>query len=212
MNNHLENVLTGVSLFEENGLLREEYEERLHGEGEMADGKGGFWLDQPKIKRQQLPLSKENQYFRDMIAWEDAQTLKVGALVADSVQLIDLASATDEEVARSLRELVTTLCAAGHRVVCSEHLSDRALYLLIERGILRCNAKVLAEGQFIEWFCCFHTENLLPLDRCNFEIYFRYYAEDFEKRRWNKKTPVPQRIAPPFIRPYAPKHRPIFLP
>ena len=208
MNNRLENDGSGASLLLINSRLRDEYDECLHGVGEMADGKGGLWIDRAK---RPTPLAKENRYLREMRDWEKAPTTEIGNLVADYVRPIDLATATDAEVERALRDLVAALCDAGHRVVCAEHLSSRRLYSLIVTGILKRQAKVLAKGQFVEWFCCFHTETQV-LDLNDFQIYFRYYAEESEKEHWNKETPVPKRIAPPYRRPYLPRRRPIFAP
>lgn len=196
----------GVMLLCENGKLRHTYDQLLHGAGEMKKGKRGLFIDNSE---KPLSLHEENVYLKEMIKWEQARTMKIGARVADFVPLISLAMATDAEVERALPKLVKALTLAGHNIVCAEHLSDRRLYSLIVNGVLPFQAKVLPKGMFTEWFCCFHSETT-ALDPDDFSIYFQYYAEDFERDFWNRDEAVPTKIATPYPRPYLPKHRPIF--
>ena len=197
---------------QENGRLRFIYESLLLGTRETADSEDEpFFVDNLRRKDQTslLSLEEENDYFRDMILWEQAPSLELKTFVAKYLPLIDLQKATDAEVERSLSKLVRFLNSIGHRIVCADHLSARRVYSLIVNGVLPHQIKVLPPEMFTEWFFCFHTETEI-LDKNDFTIYFQYYAEDFEHIFWREEDDIPKRIATPYSRPYMPKHRPIF--
>ena len=161
---------------QENGRLRFIYESLLHGERETADSEDEpFFVDNLKRNDQTsaLTLAQENEYFNEMILWEQAPSMELKTLVAKHITLIDLRDATDVEVERSLSKLVRFLNSIGHRIVCADHLSARRVYSLIVNGVLPHQVKVLPPGMFTEWFFCFHTETEI-LDKNDFTIYFQY--------------------------------------
>jgi hypothetical protein len=141
------------------------------------------------------PTPKENEYLASMLAWEMAPLLPISHWFDPPLTLPPLAELSDEQVRTILQETIQTLFCQRIVLDFTDHLSDRALYCLLQRDILPAlEKKIDLPGTYLHWDCS-NADN-------DPETWLRYYASEEERRRWSEAHPgvLPMHERPPFPR------------
>lgn len=147
------------------------------------------------INIRQMSTADENRYLSSLLAWERAPVLPISQWFEPELVLPPAETLGDEALTSELGRAIRLL--ASRRIVLDStgHLSDRQLYVLIQRDILPSQEKRLdlSESQLV-WQC-------LDQDRDE-EAWLRYYASDDEREDWWLSTGLrlPPREELPFPR------------
>lgn len=142
-----------------------------------------------------MPLHAENEYLASMLAWERAPALPIAEWFDPPLALGSPDSISERELAVTLYETIERLHSKNIVLRCTDHLSDRDLYMIIYRDILPCCEKMVdVPGKAIEWMCVEDTDTWL-----------RFYASAVERRRYQEERGVP---LPPAETPMYPRHLP----
>ncbi|MCD0462895.1 hypothetical protein [Roseiconus lacunae] len=144
----------------------------------------------PSINR--MPLHAENEYLASMLAWERAPALPIAEWFNPPLDLMPPDSLSDAQLSSLLNKTIERLFSKNIVLRCTDHLSDRELYMIVYRDILPCCEKMVdVPGKAIEWMCVEDTETWL-----------RYYASAVERRRYQEERgmPLPAAETPPYRR------------
>ena len=112
----------------------------------------------------------------------------------------DVSSASEEEIAESLRDLVERLRSLRQEIWRADHLSNRRLYQLLVKWVLPDKQKRLpAPPCPTVWTFEFFTEDR-ELDDADDTIWLTYYATTEERRSWaqDRNATPPPRQTPPY--------------
>ncbi|MBQ6826681.1 MAG: hypothetical protein IJO46_01600, partial [Thermoguttaceae bacterium] len=90
-----------------------------------------------------LSVEEENEYLRETLAWEGAPILPIRDWLDVSWRPLDLATASESDVAAALRDLLERLRRLNHEIWRADHLSNRRLYELLVHRLLPCKTKRL---------------------------------------------------------------------
>ncbi len=147
------------------------------------------------IQWMKLPVQLENDYLRDMLAWEQAPVLPVREWFSPPLELPPPRSVPDEELSELLQQVIDRLFQQRIVLHHTDHLSDRELYELIYCGILPAREKRLDSPHvYYHWDCADLASH--P------QLWLRYYATEQQRRRWSRENhlPLPPREEPPYRR------------
>lgn len=162
-------------------------------------------------------LKRENEYLRELLAWEIAPMAYVQNWLVNSPVYLDTRTASESQIGYALFLLVSELQDLNHQFCYVAHLSDRRLYQLIVRGVLSSDLKYLPKAPVVWNFCSFFEDcEVEPeedetyedaVERADEWNWLVYYASDLQRRRWlrkNKGVPLPPKRKPPYERCYIP--------
>ncbi len=127
-------------------------------------------------------------------------TRPIEQLSAEGVGPIPPDELTDEAVSAKLWELLHNLACRSFYCVCSDHLSDREMYVALWKEGLR--EEVTLPGRRLRTGGWFH-DFIGGCSDEDMEIYHRYYADEETRARHAKEfpgLPMPPRETPPYHR------------
>jgi hypothetical protein len=147
-----------------------------------------------------LSPEQTEQFWRRVVEYEAAaSTNHFQQLTEAGLELPDPAAMDDEELTSKLWELIGAL--AGKRVLISQtnHLSDRELYTLLLRDVLREETPMLPDYPGSAW----HVDLVGSGSETDTYLYMKYYADEDWRQRWVAEFPdydMPAHENPPYDR------------
>jgi len=150
-------------------------------------------LDLLQMRRMSTPA--ENEYLESMLAWERAPVLPISSWFQPELLVPAPETLTEREMHVELWNVIKKLYEKRIILELTDHLSDRELYCLIYRDILRSlEKKIDRADSCIRWHCL--DADIEP------EIWLQYYASDEERAEWHAQSgdPLPPADVPPFPR------------
>lgn len=153
--------------------------ERLKAEARRLSGgdMNSFGIDN-------LPPDIAEQFLQQVIAFETAPTFTDFAqLTADGVELPDPETVPEREIGAVLWRVIVALSKRRVFLDRTNHLSDRELYSVLWRDVLREEHAALPEGATGAW----HVD--IPGDDAQATCYLTYYASERERQRWLQDFP-----------------------
>jgi hypothetical protein len=142
-----------------------------------------------------MPIASENEYLSSLLAWEKAPILPISQWFEPELVMPPHQTLDDQSLHQQLHQLIGRLLEKNIILLHTDHLSDRQLYCLIVRDILRAQEKkVLLPGKFLRWQCLDIVEDE--------ESWLRYYASVEERKQWAVETGLrlPPRESVPYPR------------
>lgn len=176
-----------IDLLIQNARLRDEMEPYLDESVYLVD------LDR-------MSTVHENEFLRSMLAWEKAPVLPISQWFTPELELKSHQLFDDAELAVELDRIIHLLFEKQIVLLQTGHLSDRQLYCLIARDILRAEEKMvqLPGRETLQWQC------FNPDDE---ESWLRYYASDAQRAHWavenNLRLPPKEQLPFPRRLPYS---------
>lgn len=150
-----------------------------------------------------LPLDVEEQFWKNVVAFESAPMVKRRELLAlDGAVIQEPESIPENEIHKKLWELITALAKRKIYLSCTDHLSDRELYELLVSEVLEEEMAEMPEGS--DWRS--HVllyEYAISDDDDGQETYLRYYADEETRKQWAEDFPdvtIPPHEPLPFDR------------
>lgn len=174
--------MSEIDLLLQNARLRDEMEPYLD--------ESVYLVDMDKMS-----LRRENEFLTSLLAWEKAPILPIAKWFEPELTMVDHRTLNDDELHGRLYEVISQLFSMNIVLIHTDHLSDRQLYCLIGRDILRSEEKkVLLEGKYLKWQCLDIVEDE--------ESWLRFYASQEEREQWAFETELrlPPRERVPFPR------------
>ena len=142
-----------------------------------------------------MPTPKENDYLASILAWERAPVLPISQWFDPELMLPLPDSLDDDELHSLLWDTIHKLYEKRVVLQFTDHLSDRQLYCVLVRDILRSPEKKLdLPKNYLHWHCLDDDDDA--------DIWLRYYATPEEREGWQEEnsTPLPSSEPPPFPR------------
>lgn len=171
-------------------------------ENAMLRKEAAEYIDELLLRRLRFDnVEAENEYLREIIAWESAPILPLKDWLDDSWRQLDLSTATEPEILAAALDLLERLRRLNQEIWRADHLSTRRLYEILVHRVLPCRLKRLQSPRSPNvWNFEFYTEDKF-LDASD-EIWLTYYATQEERLLWSQEHNValPPRRTPPFAR------------
>lgn len=146
------------------------------------------------------PPEVREGFLQNILDFENAPiSCLFDALVESGIQMPEPATLDDAALRAKLWEVVAALAERSAYLYHTDHLSDRALYELLYRELLREEGPILPPGS--GW-----NQHLDVLGGCSeedIEIGLRYYDSEETRQRWASDFPdlvIPPHEDPPFDR------------
>lgn len=143
----------------------------------------------------QMPTHEENEFLASMLAWERAPVLPISQWFEPELRLPSPEKLDDSELHTRLWQTIERLYDERIELEYTDHLSDRQLYCLIARDILRSpEKKIGAPRNHLIWHCIDFEQDA--------EIWLQYYASQEDRRTWAAENgqSLPPAMQPPFPR------------
>lgn len=157
-----------------------------------------------------MPTEVENRYLESMLAWEHAPLTPVARWFDPPLALPAVGTLSDAELREHLWQTIERLYARRIVLDFTDHLSDRALYQLIQRELLPTPVKrVDLPDNYFHWDCStvgqlpeLEGGRWLPEPVLDSLIWLTYYADDAQRAEWEMEfcIELPPREVPPFPR------------
>lgn len=146
-----------------------------------------------------LPEERE-QFWRRVVEYEAApSTSHFQQLTEAGLKLPEPDATTDEELTSKLWEVIGALARMRVFIGQTNHLSDRELYTLLWRDVLREEMPMLPDRPGSAW----HLDLLGSGSEMDTHLYLKYYAEEDWRQRWLADFPdydMPAHQNPPYDR------------
>jgi len=147
-----------------------------------------------------LPPEQREQFWRRVVEFETAPlTNYFQQLTEGGMELPEPEAADDEQLASKLSEVICGLARIGVFISQTDHLSDRELYTLLWRDVLREETPML--GDYPGSACL--VDLLGTGSEMDTYLYLKYYADEEWRRRWLADFPdyvMPAHENPPYDR------------
>lgn len=176
----------------------QDQEDRIHAVKQQAElAAGGEMI---AWESDTLSAEQREQFWRRVVEYETApSTNDFQQLTEAGLELPEPDAMHDEELSSKLWEVIGAL--AGKRVFISEtnHLSDRELYTLLWRDVLREETSMLPDDPGSAW----HVDLLGSGSETDTYLYLKYYADEDWRQRWMADFPdydLPAHENPPYDR------------
>ena len=148
------------------------------------------------VDLESMTTEAENCYLQSMLAWEKAPVVPIRDWFEPVLSLPAINSLTAPQIEEILAITTCLLFEKGIVLQYTDHLSDRELYLMLQREILPSEEKKVDRNptQPLVWQC---------IDRqFDEEIWLTYYADEFERNHWEQVNgrPAPMRLVAPYPR------------
>jgi hypothetical protein len=152
-------------------------------------------------KRPLKDLPKDvNAFLERLIAFETApDTTNFQQLLNAGVELPSPETLGDDQVSRKLWEVIGALAQLRVFLSQTDHLSDRQLYELLWREILRHEIPDVPPEPTSAW----HVDLLTGGGEDETRLYMKYYADERDRRAWLADFPdydMPSHEDPPYDR------------
>jgi hypothetical protein len=158
----------------------------------LACGKVEAWISDA------LPPDAAEQFCRDVVAFETAPTTtNFQQLTEAGITLPAPDHVSDAAMATTLWVVIEGLAHLGVFLNWTDHLSDRELYSVLWKDVLREEIPILPKGSQGAW----HVD--LPGGDADSRQYLKFYADDDDRRHWQKEFPdyeMPAHEDPPYDR------------
>jgi hypothetical protein len=142
----------------------------------------------------------EEAFLKQVMDYEEAPwTTHFQQLEDAGVSLPPPDSLNDEELKTKLWEVIQKLALLRVFIEQTDHLSDRELYTHLWTDSLREETKALP----LDESSSYHIQLIGSGSEEDNQLYLRYYADDAERRRWQKSfpnDPMPAHVDPPYDR------------
>ncbi|HEY0323592.1 MAG TPA: hypothetical protein VGC66_21730 [Pyrinomonadaceae bacterium] len=149
---------------------------------------------------EELSPEARTQFWMSVTAYEQAPSTTHFQLLAESgIELHAPESLDDERLATKLREVIEGLARLHIFLSQTDHLSDRQLYELLWRDVLREAIKDLPLGATSAWHIDLAGSGSIE----DTELYLKYYADEDLRRQWAADFPddlMPEHEESPFDR------------
>jgi hypothetical protein len=140
------------------------------------------------------------QFWRQVVEYESAAwTTDFQQLTEAGLELPDPDAMQDEELTSKLWELIDALAAKRVFISQTNHLSDRELYTLLWRDVLREENPVLPDYPG----SASHVDLLGGCSETDTSLYLKYYADEDSRQQWVADFPddkMPTHEDPPYDR------------
>lgn len=147
-----------------------------------------------------LSAEQRQQFWRRVIDFENAPLMTdFQRLTEAGLELLDPDAVNDEQVTAKLWEVIHGLARIRVFLTDTDHLSDRELYEVLWRRVLREENPVLADDRDSAW----HVDLLGGGDETDTHLYLKYYADQRHRQQWLADFPdylMPAHEDPPFDR------------
>lgn len=158
----------------------------------LAGGKVEAWISD------QLSPEAAEQFCRDVVAFETApKTTSFQQLTDAGIALPDPDDVSDAAMSATLWAVIDGLAQLGVFLNWTDHLSDRELYAVLWKDVLREEVPILPKSSKGAW----HVD--LPGGDADSRQYLAFYADDEERKHWQKEFPdydMPAHEHPPYDR------------
>jgi hypothetical protein len=147
-----------------------------------------------------LSLDQREQFWRRVVEYEAAaSTTDLQQLIESGLELPDPDAIHDEALTSKLWELIDALAEKGVFISQTDHLSDRELYTVLWRDVLREEIPMLPDHPDAAW----HVDLLGSGRETDSHLYLKYYADEHERQQWMVDFPdedMPAHEDPPYDR------------
>ena len=160
--------------------------------GPLAGGKVKAWISDA------LPPEMAEQFCRDVVAFETAPTTTNFQQLTDAgVALPHPDEVVDAAISGTLWAVIQGLSELGVFLNQTDHLSDRELYAVLWKDVLREEVPILPKSSQGAW----HVD--LPGGDPESRQYLKFYADDDFRKHWQEEFPdydMPAHENPPYDR------------
>ena len=147
-----------------------------------------------------LSPEQREQFWRRVVEYEAAQsTNHFQQLTEAGLDLPEPAATDDEELTSKLWEVIGALARMRVFISQTDHLSDRELYTLLWRDVLREETPMPADCPGSAW----HLDLLGSGSETDTDLYLKYYADEDWRQQWLADFPdfdMPAHENPPYDR------------
>jgi hypothetical protein len=128
-----------------------------------------------------LSPKQREQFWRRVVEYETApSTTHFQQLIATGLELPAPDVVSDEEVTSHLSALISGLARIQVYITNTDHLSDRELYEVLWRDVLRDEIPLLPEDPGGAW----HIDLLGGGGEADIHLHLKYYADEALRRQW----------------------------
>ena len=147
-----------------------------------------------------LPLEQREQFWRHVVEYETAPlTTEFRQLTDRGLELPDPDAIDNEQLTSKLWEVIRALALMRVYICETDHLSDRELYSLLWRDVLRQETSIIPDEPGSAW----HIDLLGGCSEMDTYLYLKYYADEESRRHWLADFPdydMPAHENPPYDR------------
>jgi hypothetical protein len=149
---------------------------------------------------EECPPELSAQFWLSVAAYEQAPSTTHFQLLEEAgIELSAPESLDDQRLTAKLWEVIEALARLRVFLSQTDHLSDRELYTLLWRELLREPVKDMPLDNFSTW----HTDLLGSGSEEDIYLYLKYYADDATRHQWSTDFPddkMPDQEEPLFNR------------
>jgi hypothetical protein len=168
--------------------------ELKHRVEELAGGEMRAW------ESDTLSIERQEEFWRRILEYETAPlTTDFQQLIDAGVELPEPDAMDDERLTSKLWEVIGALARLRVFINETNHLSDRDLYSLLWRDILRQQVELLSPDPDAAW----HVDLLGSGSETDTYLYLKHYADDRWRQQWLTDFPdydMPAHEDPPYDR------------
>jgi hypothetical protein len=147
-----------------------------------------------------LPADQREQFWRHVVDFESAPLMTDFQRLSDAgLELPDPDALNDEQVTAKLWEVIHGLARIRVFLTDTDHLSDRELYEVLWRRVLREENPLIPDDPDSAW----HAGLVGSGDETDTDLYLKYYADERDRQYWLADFPdyvMPPHEDPPFQR------------
>ena len=147
-----------------------------------------------------LPLEQREQFWRHVVEYETAPLITEFRQLTDrGLDLPDPDAIDNEQLTSKLWEVIRALALMRVYICETDHLSDRELYSLLWRDVLRQETSIIPDEPGSAW----HIDLLGGCSEMDTYLYLKYYADEESRRHWLADFPdydMPAHENPPYDR------------
>jgi hypothetical protein len=147
-----------------------------------------------------LSLDEREEFWRGLMVYETApSSTHFQQLIEAGLELPDPDTTCDQELTSKLWEVIHAMARMRVFITGTDHLSDRELYTLLWRDVLREESPILPEYADAAW----HIDVLGGWSETDTLLFLKYYADEDFRQQWQADFPdyrMPAHEHPPYNR------------
>jgi hypothetical protein len=133
-----------------------------------------------------LSSEQREQFWRRVVEYEAApSTSDFQQLTEAGLELPEPETMEDEQLTSKLWELIRALARMRVFIMQTNHLSDRELYCLLWRDVLRHETPMLPNDPSSAW----HVDLLGGGSETDIDLYLKHYADEDSRQQWRADFP-----------------------